>query len=93
MVLSTSSRPLCRVWWWFISLIPSAIRLVSPRMEFFKSFGITAAMGAAMAVAILIMVKGSGLISVVPFVAFLVGFVYLFVRYGCLPDEGKGDHH
>lgn len=60
-------------------------------MEFFKAFGIIMALAVALGVSILIMVKGSGLLSTVPFFAYLAAFVYLFARYGCLPDEGE--HH
>ncbi len=60
-------------------------------MEFFKSFGITIGLGVLFAVSILIMVKGSGLLSTVPFFAYLAGFVYIFVRYGLLPPAD--DHH
>ena len=38
-------------------------------------------------VSILIMVKGSGLLSAVPLLAYLVGFIYIFTRYGLLPSE------
>tara|TARA_B100001939_G_scaffold177288_1_gene152755 strand:- start:559 stop:741 length:183 start_codon:yes stop_codon:yes gene_type:complete len=60
-------------------------------MEFFKSFGITVALGVLFAVSILIMVKGTGLLSAAPFAAYLVGFVYIFARYGLLPEAD--DHH
>jgi len=56
-------------------------------MEFFKSFGITVALGVLFAVSILIMVKGSGLLSAVPFLAYVVGFIYIVTRYGLLPTE------
>ena len=56
-------------------------------MEFFKSFGITVALGVLFAASILIMVKGSGLLSAVPFLAYLVGFIYIVTRYGLLPSE------
>ena len=56
-------------------------------MEFFKSFGITVALGVLFAVSILIMVKGSGLLSAVPFLAYLAGFIYIFTRYGLLPRK------
>ena len=62
-------------------------RYLFGRMEFFKSFGITVALGVLFAVSILIMVKGSGLLSAVPFLAYLVGFIYIFTRYGLLPSE------
>ena len=62
-------------------------RYLFERMEFFKSFGITVALGVLFAVSILIMVKGSGLLSAVPFLAYLVGFIYIFTRYGLLPTE------
>ena len=42
-------------------------------------------------ISILIMVKGSGLISTIPFFGYLIGFIYLFAKYGCLHDEGE--HH
>ena len=41
-------------------------------MEFFKAFGVILAMAVAMGVTILIMVKGDGLLSTVPFFAYLV---------------------
>lgn len=44
-------------------------------------------MAVAMGVTILIMVKGDGLLSTVPFFAYLVGFTYIFVKYGCLVEE------
>ena len=66
-------------------------RYLFDRMEFFKSFGITIALGVLFAVSILIMVKGSGLLSAVPFLAYLAGFTYIFTRYGLLPTED--DHH
>ena len=62
-------------------------RYLAHRMEFFKSFGITIALGVLFGVSILIMVKGSGLLSAVPFLAYLVGFIYIFTRYGLLPSE------
>ena len=49
------------------------------------------AMAVGLGVSILIMVKGSGLISAIPFFAYLIGFIYLFAKYGCLHDEGE--HH
>jgi hypothetical protein len=67
--------------------VPSESRYLAQRMEFFKSFGITVALGVLFAVSILIMVKGSGLLSAVPFLAYLVGFIYIFTRYGLLPSE------
>ena len=66
-------------------------RYLFERMEFFKSFGITVALGVLFAVSILLMVKGSGLLSAVPFLAYLAGFIYIFTRYGLLPTED--DHH
>ncbi len=42
-------------------------------------------------VSILVMVKGTGLLSMVPFFAYLAGFIYLFARYGCL--HSTDDHH
>lgn len=42
--------------------MPSESRYLARRMEFFKSFGITVALGVLFAVSILIMVKGSGLL-------------------------------
>ena len=60
-------------------------------MEFFRSFGVVVALAVALGVSILIMVKGSGLISAIPFFAYLIGFTYLFAKYGCLHDEGE--HH
>ena len=62
-------------------------RYLFERMEFFKSFGITVALGILFAVSILIMVKGSGLLSAVPFLAYVVGFIYIVTRYGLLPTE------
>ena len=62
-------------------------RYLLVRMEFFKSFGITIALGVLFGVSILIMVKGSGLLSAVPLLAYLVGFIYIFTRYGLLPSE------
>ena len=44
-------------------------RYLTYRMEFFKSFGITIALGVLFGVSILIMVKGSGLLSAVPLLA------------------------
>ena len=44
-------------------------------------------MAVAMGVTILIMVKGDGLLSMVPFFAYLVGFIYAFAKYGCLAEE------
>ena len=67
--------------------VPGQIPLSFQRMEFFKSFGITVALGVLFAVSILIMVKGSGLLSAVPFLAYLAGFIYIFTRYGLLPTE------
>ena len=60
-------------------------------MEFFKSFGITVALGVLFALSILIMVKGTGLLSTIPFFAYLAGFVYIFTKYGLLPESD--DHH
>ena len=60
-------------------------------MQFFKAFAVTLALAFALGISILIMVKGSGLISTIPFFGYLVGFIYLFGKYGCLPDEGE--HH
>ena len=60
-------------------------------LEFFKSFGITVALAVLMGVSILIMVKGTGFLSAIPFIAYLVGFIYLVVRYGCLPPAD--DNH
>ena len=60
-------------------------------MEFFKSFGVTVGLAVLLGVSILIMVKGTGLLSMIPFFAYLVGFVYLFARYGCLSPAD--DHH
>jgi len=62
-------------------------RYLANRMEFFKSFGVTIALGVLFGVSILIMVKGSGLLSAVPLLAYLVGFIYIFTRYGLLPSE------
>jgi len=56
-------------------------------MNFFKAFLIITLMAVAMGVTILIMVKGDGLLSMVPFFAYLIGFVYVFAKYGCLPEE------
>lgn len=44
-------------------------------------------MAIGMGVAILVMVKGDGLLSMVPFFGYLIGFVYAFAKYGCLPEE------
>ena len=60
-------------------------------MEFFKSFGVTVGLAVLLGVSILIMVKGTGLLSMIPFFAYLGGFVYLFARYGCLPPAD--DNH
>ena len=67
--------------------VPAKYRYLFERMEFFKSFGITIALGVLFGVSILIMVKGSGLLSAVPLLAYLVGFIYIFTRYGLLPSE------
>ena len=56
-------------------------------MQFFKAFAVIIAMGVAMGVTILIMVKGDGLLARVPFFAYLVGFIYAFAKYGCLVEE------
>ena len=56
-------------------------------MQFFKAFAVIIAMGIGMGVTILIMVKGDGLLSMVPFFAYLVGFIYAFAKYGCLAVE------
>ena len=56
-------------------------------MQFFKAFAVILAMAVAMGGTILIMVKGDGLLSTVPFFAYLVGFTYIFVKYGCLVEE------
>ncbi len=56
-------------------------------MNFFKAFGVILAMAIGMGVAILVMVKGDGLLSMVPFFGYLIGFVYAFAKYGCLPEE------
>ena len=58
-------------------------------MQFFKAFGIVMGLAIGLGISILIMVKGSGLISAIPFFAYLVGFTYLFAKYGCLHDEGE----
>ena len=58
-------------------------------MQFFKAFAVIIAMGVAMGVTILIMVKGDGLLSMVPFFFYLVGFIYAFAKYGCL---AVGEH-
>jgi hypothetical protein len=60
-------------------------------VEFFKAFGIVLALAFGLGISILAMVKGSGLISAIPFFAYLIGFIYLFAKYGCLHDEGE--HH
>ena len=60
-------------------------------MKFFQAFAVMLALAVALGISILIMVKGSGLISAIPFFGYLVGFIYLFGKYGCLPDEGE--HH
>ena len=60
-------------------------------MEFFKSFAVTMGLAILLGVSILIMVKGTGLLSMVPFFAYLAGFIYIFARYGCLPPAD--DHH
>ncbi len=44
-------------------------------------------MGIGMGVTILIMVNGEGLLSKVPFFAYLVGFTFIFAKYGCLVEE------
>tara|TARA_Y100001934_G_scaffold178690_1_gene211463 strand:- start:855 stop:1070 length:216 start_codon:yes stop_codon:yes gene_type:complete len=62
-------------------------RYLANRMEFFKSFGVTIALGVLFGVSILIMVKGSGLLSALPLLAYFVGFIYIFTRYGLLPSE------
>jgi hypothetical protein len=56
-------------------------------MQFFKAFIVILAMGIALGVTILIMVKGDGLLSMVPFFAYLIGFTYIFAKYGCLVEE------
>ena len=56
-------------------------------MQFFKAFVVILAMAVAMGVTILIMVKGDGLLSMVPLFAYLVGFIYAFAKYGCLVEE------
>lgn len=56
-------------------------------MDFFKAFAVIMAMAIGMGVTILVMVKGEGLLSTVPFFAYLAGFVYVFAKYGCLPEE------
>jgi hypothetical protein len=60
-------------------------------VEFFKAFGITMGLAVLLGVSILVMVKGTGLLSMVPFFAYLAGFIYLFARYGCL--HSTDDHH
>ncbi len=56
-------------------------------MQFFKAFGVITAMGIGMGVTILIMVNGDGLLSMVPLFAYLIGFTYVFAKYGCLVEE------
>ena len=56
-------------------------------MDFFKAFGVIFAMAVGMGVTILIMVNGTGLLSMVPLFAYLVGFTYAFAKYGCLVEE------
>ena len=56
-------------------------------MQFFKAFAVIIAMAIGMGVTILIMVKGDGLLAMVPFFAYLVGFIYAFAKYGCLVEE------
>ena len=58
-------------------------------MQFYKAFGIVMALAFGLGISILIMVKGSGLISTIPFFGYLIGFIYLFAKYGCLHGEGE----
>jgi CHASE2 domain-containing sensor protein len=60
-----------------------------PPVQFFKAFAVVLALAFALGISILIMVKGSGLISTIPFFGYLIGFIYLFAKYGCLHDESE----
>jgi len=60
-------------------------------VEFFKAFGVVIGLSGLLGVSILIMAKGTGLLSLIPFFAYLVGFVYIFAKFGCLPSTDE--HH
>jgi len=60
-------------------------------VEFFKAFGVLIGLAVLLGISILIMAKGTGLLSLIPFFAYLVGFVYIFAKFGCLPSTDE--HH
>ena len=60
-------------------------------MEFFKAFGVLIGLAVLLGISILVMAKGTGVLSVIPLFSYLAGFVYIFAKYGCLPSTD--DHH
>ena len=57
------------------------------RMNFFKALGAMILMALGMGAALLILMKGSGFVSLVPLLICIVVSVYAFAKYGCLSEE------
>ena len=56
-------------------------------MEFFKAFAFMMAMAIVLGVGLVILSKGTGLLSLVPFFGGLGAATWAFAKYGCLHEE------
>tara|TARA_Y100000588_G_C13797384_1_gene729311 strand:- start:89 stop:313 length:225 start_codon:yes stop_codon:yes gene_type:complete len=56
-------------------------------MNFFKAMGAMILMALGMGATLLILMKGSGFVSLVPLLICIVVSVYAFAKYGCLSEE------
>ena len=57
------------------------------QMNFFKALGAMLLMAVGMGSTLLILMKGSGFISLVPLLLCVAVSVYAFAKYGCLSEE------
>jgi len=56
-------------------------------VDFFKAFAFVMAMAIVLGVGVVILAKGTGLLSLAPFFGGLGVFTWAFAKWGCLSEE------